>query len=324
MEWQKDAFELFIPSDKENEILHSLDDTYTEVCLMNNEEREFLNGIILRNQPKKLLEVGVHEGGSSVIMLNAIKNNKESRLISIDYLKKCLPDKKTKNIGHIVDFYPYLSDRWTLFTGGLSLKFMEEIGVDIDLCFIDTVHSNPGEILDTLMVLPFLKDDAFIIFHDVNSHTASGKIVECNAYGGMTNNLLFSAINGKKYIQGNFKDRSPIPDTEKCFYFPNIGAIKIDYETKKHVFEIFNLLTLKWVYLPSEEDEQDIINFFTKYYDGYFINYLKKVFFYHRECFRFASDIDYMSMQYLLRQAFKKILGKKIVGRIRRMRYNSK
>ena len=319
MEQQKDSFELFIPSDEENKILYSLNETYAAHCLMSKEEREFLNAIILRSQPKKLLEVGVFEGGSSVIMLNAIKNNKESRLFSIDYAEKCSPEKK---IGYIVDFYSNLSDRWTLFTGGLSLKFMEVIGGDIDMCLIDTVHSNPGEILDILMVLPFLKDDALIVFHDVNNHTTSGKFAECNTYAGITNNLLFSAISGKKYIQGNFIDHSPIPTMENCYYFPNIGAIKIDYETKKRAFDIFNLLTLKWMYLPSKEEEQDIINFFTKYYDEYFVRYLKKVFFYHRECYEYATDLNHISMNYLLRQIIKKILGKKTVMKIRKMKNN--
>jgi len=327
MDLQKTDYELFIPSKEENNVLHSLNKIYSNVCQMNNEEREFLNAIILRNRPKKLLEVGVHEGGSSVIMLNAIKNDPEAKLFSIDYLEKCLPDKKTKNIGHIVDFYPDLQKQWTLFKGGLSLNFIEKIGKDIDLCLIDTVHSNPGEILDTLMILPFLKDEAIIVYHDVNDHTASGEFAECDVWGGFTNNLLFSAVNGKKYIQGNYVERSPLPNTNKSFYFPNIGAIRTDSETKEHIFEIFNLLTLNWVYLPTEEEEYSIINFFSKYYDKYLTEYVKKVFFYHRECFKHRHKnknesviVDVISTKYLIRQLIKKILGKKLVERIRRIK----
>ena len=81
MELQKDSFELFFPSDEENKVLHSLDKTYTSVSEMTNEEREFLNGIILRNKPVKLLEVGVSAGGSTVIMLNAIKTTQAQNYI---------------------------------------------------------------------------------------------------------------------------------------------------------------------------------------------------------------------------------------------------
>jgi predicted O-methyltransferase YrrM len=284
----KGEYELFIPLDEENKVLHSLDETYTKVSEMSNEEREFLNGIILRNQPKKLLEVGVSAGSSSVIILNAIKNNSDARLFSIDYLKNWYRNG-TKNTGYVVNSYPDLQNKWKLFTGGLSLNFMEEIGSDIDLCLIDTVHSNPGELLDTLMVLPFLKDDAIMVFHDVNCHTGSKDFAECDPLGGFTNNLLFSAITGKKYLQGNFLTRSPYANWDKYVYFPNIGAIKINTETKKHIFEIFNLLTLKWVYLPTIEEERNIIQFFSNYYDAHLIDYLRKIFIYHRECFEHAT-----------------------------------
>jgi hypothetical protein len=65
-----------------------------------------------------------------------------------------------------------LKQRWKLYTGGLSIKFMDEIGGDIDFCLIDTLHTIPGGILDFLMVFPYLKNDAIIIFHDINLHTS--------------------------------------------------------------------------------------------------------------------------------------------------------
>ena len=227
---------------------------------------------------------------------------------------------KTKKTGHIVDFYPDLKNMWKLFTGGLSLNFLEEIGGEIDLCLIDTMHYNPGELLDILMVLPFLKDDAIIVFHDVNFHTVGRNNAECNPEGGYTNNLLFSAISGRKYVQGSFVKGSPFPHTDNTPFFPNIGAIKTGNETKKHVFEIFNLLTLKWAYLLSEKEEKDIINFVEKYYDEYFVKYLKKVFLYHRECFEYADDMDKWPLNYLLRLVIKKILGKKLVRKIKKMK----
>ena len=36
-------------------------------------QREFLNGIVRKFKPKKILEIGVAEGGSSIVILNAIK-----------------------------------------------------------------------------------------------------------------------------------------------------------------------------------------------------------------------------------------------------------
>jgi predicted O-methyltransferase YrrM len=86
----KTDYELFIPSEDENKVLYSLDETYSQVSEMSNEERAFLNGIILRNQPRKLLEVGVSAGASSVIILNAIKNNSDAKLFSIEAVPKPL------------------------------------------------------------------------------------------------------------------------------------------------------------------------------------------------------------------------------------------
>ena len=47
-------------------------------------QREFLNGLVRKFKPKKVLEVGVHRGGSSIIILNAIDDIEDSKLYSID------------------------------------------------------------------------------------------------------------------------------------------------------------------------------------------------------------------------------------------------
>ena len=46
-------------------------------------------------------------------------------------------------------------NKWTLFTGNIAAKFMEQIGNNIDMVFIDSAHFEPGEILDFIIVLPF-------------------------------------------------------------------------------------------------------------------------------------------------------------------------
>jgi predicted O-methyltransferase YrrM len=280
----ENAFELFVPSLEENAYLAALDDRYKTVSLMCQEEREFLHAMILRNKPQKLLELGVCSGGSSVIMLNAIKEDPEAKLYCIDYASKC-PHDTSREVGYMVEYYSELSAKRKLYTGGLALRFMEEIGGGIDFCLIDTVHSNPGEILDTLMVLPYLAEGTIIVYHDVNNHTCSGAEAPWMHFEkAITNNLLMSAVHGKKYIQGNFKRGSlyggPIPSSP---HFPSIGGIETNSETFRHNFELFNLLTLKWTYLPSISEEKEIISFFEKHYDKYRTEYLKEVFVYQRE-----------------------------------------
>ena len=293
-------FEIVTPTDLENDVLANLDDI--SISEMTQNERSFLNALILRNKPKKILELGVSAGGSAIIILNAIKEFKDSKLYSIDLLD-VVWNNANKKTGYFVDNYPSLKNKWELFTGGLALNFIEEIGCGIDFCLIDTAHSNPGEILDVLMVLPFIEKDAIIVFHDIALHTCNLP----NLKDAITNNLLMSSITGKKIIMDNTQSNN----------FPNIAAIKINKDTKENIYEIFNLLLLKWSYLPSEEHEKQIICHFAKYYDKYYIDYLSEVFKYQRKNMR-------KNLLYKLKGIVRETLGlkntirlQKILGRIK-------
>lgn len=160
--------------DEINEILDSKPSPLSTLSEMSYKERCFLNGIIRQTKPKKILEVGVSAGGSSAVILNAIKDCDDARLYSVDYNKKWYRDN-SKHTGFVIDSqFAHLKHKWRLYTGGTSAHFMEEIGGDIDLCLIDTVHSNPGEFLDFLIVLPYLKKNAIVILHDTCYHALGG------------------------------------------------------------------------------------------------------------------------------------------------------
>ena len=104
---------------------------------MSYKERCFLNGIVRQTKPKKILELGVSAGGSSALILNAIKDDANARLYSIDYNAKWYRDPE-KSTGYIMDeCFSHLKDKWQLFTGGTAARFMDEIGGDVDLCLID-------------------------------------------------------------------------------------------------------------------------------------------------------------------------------------------
>ncbi|MCL2416547.1 MAG: class I SAM-dependent methyltransferase [Bacteroidales bacterium] len=285
---------VFVPTSEETAILEKLNgaDEYSKLSEMSVEERQFLNGLILRNKPKKLLELGVSSGGSSVIMLNAIKELSDTKLYSIEYLPYWYKNKN-KKVGFVVENYPVLKNQWKLFTGGLALNFMDEIGSDIDFCLIDTMHTNPGEILDFLMVLPYLKDGAIVVFHDTNLQTA-GKMFQWH----FTNNLLMSSIVGNKILQGNFDAKTAWSKVA----FPNIGVVEISQETRQHLYSIFNLLTLQWYYLPSETEQLAMLKFFEKHYSLYFVNYLEQVFDYHNKNFH-----KHHGIRHKLKETAKKI-----------------
>ena len=282
--------ERLIPRSDENDVLEKLNNVYTAFSEMSYEERQFLNSLVIRSKPKKLLEIGISAGASSVVILNAIKNMGRGLLYSIDYSTNWYQDK-TKKSGFLVESYPELKSYWKLFTGALSYKFIEEIGGKIDFCLIDTKHINPGEILDFLMVFPFLKKNCLVVFHDTNLHTIRYPYdLQENLvrnwplewlHGSITNNLLISSIQGKKkIIVNNFVKR-----LDDKIHFGNIAGIRLNSCTKKCIFNVFNLLSIKWQYTIPTEERQSMLAFFEKYYDPFYIEYLGAIFDYHDLCF---------------------------------------
>ncbi len=263
----KQQFKILEPTEQEINILNELGNDYKQYSEMSEQDRSFLNTLVLRKQPQRLLELGVCSGGSSLVILNAIKNIERAHLYSIDYNTQHY-NIKNKMTGFYVDNFPELKEKWTLKTGGLAVDFMKETGADIDFCLIDTVHANPGEILDFLMVLPYLKKDAIVVFHDTNLHARISK--NNFVYNQYTNNLLMSAVTGTKFIPADTPFKSDI-------LFVNIGAIELNPNTFEHIWEIFNLLTIKWQYMLKDEEIIKLSKFFRQHYGEYYGDYFDKV-----------------------------------------------
>lgn len=247
------------PEKFENEILNEINDIldldiqegkneHETISEMTYLERCFLNGIIRQTKPKKILELGVSAGGSSAIILNAIKDFDDTKLYSVDYSKKWYRDN-SKDTGFIIDEkFSNLKNKWKLYAGGTAAKYMEEIGGEIDLCLIDTAHSNPGEFLDFLIVLPYLKKNAILILHDVALHKPYKWCI--------TNGILFSCLRGKKFsFNEGFWNK-----------FANIGAVILDENIMDNILDYFYLLTLPWEYSPSDYDIWECQKLFSKNY----------------------------------------------------------
>ena len=245
------------PEKFENEIVDEINDILNiklfqekTISEMSYLERCFLNGIIRQAKPKKILELGVSAGGSSAIILNAIKDFDNAKLYSVDYNTKLYYDN-SKNTGFIIDEkFSNLKNKWKLYTGGTAAKYMEEIGGEINLCLIDTMHINPGEFLDFLIVLPYLKKNAILIFHDIALHYNG------NERHSITNCILFSCLRGKKlsFNEGLWNS------------FANIGAVILDENVKDNILDYLYLLTLPWQYLPSYNDILECQKLFSKHY----------------------------------------------------------
>jgi len=233
-----DNYEVF----KYNQIKEKL--LETNCSQMSRNEREFLNGIIRKFKPKKVLEVGVNLGGSSIIILNAINDIIGAKLYSFD-----LNDKEF--VGECVNkYFPNLLKNWKLFKGNISTEFLNHIGNNIDMVFFDTAHLEPGEILDFLIVLPFLKEEAIVVFHDIAKQLNSTHRVEFAPY------LIYNGIRGEKFL----------PSGEDILT-QNIGGIKLEKNQYRYHEEYFRILGGEWQYFPKEIHIKLMRKFFKNYYD---------------------------------------------------------
>lgn len=118
------------------------------------------------------------------------------------------------------------------------------------MLFIDTAHFEPGEILDFLIALPFLKENGIVVFHDIaNQITRSRGRNEWAPY------LIFNEIRGKKYLPSG-----------KNILSQDIGAIKLDKYQNMYYEDYFRILGGQWQYFPKEIHINQMRNYFKKYY----------------------------------------------------------
>jgi len=224
------------------------------------EEQKFMNGLIRNIKPRKIIEIGVSKGGSSALILNAINDIKGSKLYSIDKSIYCYKEKNKKSGFIVEEKFPELLDKWSLFTGGITSEFIETIGDGIDLVFIDTVHIAPGEMLDWLMVLPFLKNEAIVVFHDTFYLYYNKQVTKYKTH--TSNNQLLCYIRGELIL----------PQYGDSVFFRNIGALKLAPEQNKYYYQYFLALGNQWEYMPSETHQKLMRDFFMKYYGKNYVD----------------------------------------------------
>ena len=223
-------------------------------------ESAFLCGLLKKFEPKKILEVGVAEGGSTAIILQCLEDiGQEYKMYSVDVSEKCytLPKKLSGFLAE--DIINNLSvGTHKLYLGKVLPQLIDEIGNDIDFVILDTVHNLPGEILDFLVVLPYLKDNAVVCLHDVIFHQTNAKNSRllCYATGS-----LFATVVADKML--NF-----LPNENETYKsrYANIAAFQINFQTMKNIYNVFLSLTLRWTRLPNQEQFNSYSQFFLRNY----------------------------------------------------------
>ena len=166
-----------------------------------NDQPYFINGIIRKYKPKKCLEIGVAFGGSSIVILNAIKDIKNSFLISLDLNEVLYCNDKYKTGYRVFKYFPELTKKWKLYTGEQSHKFLDKLKLKFDFLLLDTAHFSPGELINIIEVLPFLEENAIIILHDIMYHLPSNNyFIPKEKKFHPSNIFLMAALFGDKVI----------------------------------------------------------------------------------------------------------------------------
>ena len=220
-------------------------------------EPYFINGIIRKFKPKNCLEIGVSRGGGSIIILNAIKDINDSRLISLDLSEDLYINNGQKTGCNVKKYFPELAEnKWKLFTGKQPHIFLEKLNMKFDFLFLDTTHLAPGELINIIEALPFLNENAIVVLHDVMFHLPSHNYYvppEVKYHPSMI--YLMTSLKGKKYIM-----------LSKLFQFENIGAIILSKNQENYYLNYFLLLMSPWNYMPSDEQIEQLQKFIKNYY----------------------------------------------------------
>lgn len=237
------------------EILTSLDNKHSSE--MSEWELAFVCGLIKEHKPKKILEIGVAAGGTTAVVMNCCKMlGLNTEIYSVDLMENYYRDN-TKKTGYLIEAamskmtgggYELPSVR--IYRGGIYLEFADDIGDNIDMVVLDTVHSLPGELLDFLSCFPVLHKGSIVILHDVNlNHIGKGD-------RAFATKCLFDTVVADKIIE----------DAASFERYPNIAAFVINDDTPKYIGDVFSALTITWEYIPKNEHIELYKNFFEEAY----------------------------------------------------------
>jgi len=216
------------------------------ICEMSRSDHGFLCSLIRETNPKKIVEIGVAEGGTTAVIEMCLQSlsDEKREFYSVDLNSHFYNDSSKEtgyeywNIKNKINLNNNIEH--TFMFGQCIAGQIEKIGNGIDMVIIDTTHRLPGEILDFLCVIPFMNEGGIVVLHDVNFNYnksfSSDPFMVLISDVRISTKMIMACASGEKYINSNNRSLS------------NIGAIKISDETRKNVEELFMLLTATWDY----------------------------------------------------------------------------
>jgi len=138
--------------------------------------------IIREKQPSVVLEIGTFMGFSTTIMAHAIRDNGKGTIHCIDPNMKHLSIEKpvfhakrmlkTLKLDACVQIHEgFFSDPREPTESKIAVlgRKLDEISPPIDLAFVDGDHATTAVLQDFMLLLPRLRDNATVVFHDVKT-----------------------------------------------------------------------------------------------------------------------------------------------------------
>lgn len=254
-------------------------------------ETAYLCGLIKTYRPEKILEIGVAGGATTAIILQCLDMlglSETSQLISADLCKKFYVDPQKKT-GFLADEYKSKVNkvRHKEYLGNVVAANIDQIGYGIDMVIIDTTHAMPGENLDFLTVLPYLKENCIVVLHDIALNHVTG------SKNALSTLLLYNSVTAKKLYMF---------DSSREYEIPNIGAFLVDPSTKENIEDIFRTLLVTWTHLPSDKDlaeyrgclQKNYTQDMMAIYDAA-VDLNKRLIFKRPESYKFRKRIRYMA-----------------------------
>ncbi len=223
-----------------------------ELSEMTEFENAFLCGLLKEKRPKKILEVGVSAGGTSVVIMQCINSLElDCEMYSVD-LSEYYYRNPRKKCGFLVDEIGIkMKGKRELIAGHVIAECIEQIGSGIDFVILDTIHSCPGEILDFLTIAPFLTKDATVVLHDIGMHFDYSP-------QGYATQLLLDTVTADMIIE---------EDIARAGHYPNIGAFVCNDDTLKYIDHVFSALNISWLVIPQKKHLKAYRAILEKYYE---------------------------------------------------------
>lgn len=236
----------------------------TNASELSEAEHGFICGLIRKYKPKKIVELGVSGGGTSVLVLNSLQKLglNDTKMYSVD-LSETYHFNPDKKCGFQIDeAKPYLKniDNHKLILGKILPEVIEDIAKDgkIDFIILDTTHYLPGELMDFAIAIPFLADNAVVVLDDT-SFWFEGE----NRWAFATKVLFDLCISPNKYY-------AETPDG-----FSKIVGFTMPEKTSLWKKNIFDALSMPWHYFADNQIKvyENIVN---KYFDKDILDSFKK------------------------------------------------